>query len=120
MAKQSSSLQCTDGDNYFSVILFPGNSTTVGFCPGIDVVLGQTRPFQRQDDVPGNYPSEPRGNSLGVPQITSTYEFWVDGKKNETLQCFKSKGLNFNVDVSDDGTETVTVRGHGIVGRTRF
>ena len=85
-------------------------------------MLGQTRPFQRQDDVPGNYPSEPRGNSLGVPQITSTYEFWVDGKskKNETLQCFKSKGLNFNVDVSDDGTETVTVRGHGIVGRTRF
>ena len=126
MAERSSSSQCTDGKSYFDVILspasFPGGCGDFGtdpgksceptVCPGMDVVMGRTRPFQYQDDFPGNYPTEPRGNSLGVPQITSTYEFWVEGKKDETLQCFKSKGLNYNVDVSDDGVRTATVRGH--------
>ena len=114
MAERSSSSQaCTDGDNYRDVIVFPGNSTTDGVCPGIDVVLGRTSPFQRQDDFPGNYPLDTPGNSF--PRITSNYEFWVDGKKEETLMCFKSKGLNVNKDVSDDGTETGTVRGHFII-----
>ena len=93
--------QCTDGESYFQEILYvaanyPGGCGDFGpfcrptVCPGIDVVLGKTRPFQYQDDFPGNF--KPL-------QITSTYEFWVDGKKAETLQCFKSKGLNVNEDV---------------------
>ena len=48
-------------------------------------------------------------------QITSTYEFWVDGKKEETLQCFKSKGLNVNEDVSEDGVQTTSIRGHVVL-----
>ena len=106
MAERSSPSQCTDGKNYSSVNTFLGNSTIDGFCPGIDVVFGQTLPFQRQGGFPGKRD----------PQITSTYEFWVEGKKDETLLCFKSKGYNSNVDVSDDGTETGMYRGHGIVG----
>ena len=117
MAERSSSSQCTDGKSYFDVILspasFPGGCGDFGtdpgksceptVCPGMDVVVGRTNPFQRQDDFPGNYPVET------LPRIISTEEIWVDGKKNETLQCFKSKGQNFNnVDLSDDGTETGT------------
>ena len=106
MAERSSSSQaCTDGDNYRDVLEFPGNSTTDGFCPGIDVILGRTSPFQRQDDFPGK---------RGI-QITSGYEFWVKGKKDETLTCFKSKGYNLNDDVSEDGTFTETVRGHFVL-----
>ena len=112
MAERSSSSQCTDGGNYSIEVPFPGS---LGYCPGIDVVNGFTRPFQYQDDFPGNYPLDTPGNSF--PRITSTYEFWVDGKKNETLQCFKSKGYNRNVDVSEDGgSQTVTVRGHIVLG----
>ena len=39
----------------------------------MDVVFGLTKPFQYQDDFPGfpNYPLE--------PEISFTYEFWVDG-----------------------------------------
>ena len=111
MAERSSSLQCTDGDNYFSEIIYTasypdgcgGMKCLPTVCPGMDVVVGRTNPFQRQDDFPGNYPVET------LPRIISTEEIWVDGKKNETLQCFKSKGQNFNnVDLSDDGTETGT------------
>ena len=112
--------QCTDGESYFREILFvaanyPGGCGDFGpvcrptICPGIDVVLGKTRPFQYQDDFPGNF------SSVGAPQITSTYEFWVDGKKEETLQCFKSKGLNVNVDVSEDGVQTTSIRGHAVL-----
>ena len=105
--------ECTDGENYSSKWLpvpvdanYPADCdvSTCGapaciclpnFCPGIDdVVVGFTNPFQRSDTFPGNFPTEPRGNSLRVPQIGSSTEFWVEGKKNETLQCFKSKGYN--------------------------
>ena len=85
------------------------------------IVNGVTSPFQYQDDFPGNfptdnpnYPLEPRGNSLRVPQIFTSTGFWVEGKKTETLTCFKSKGYNRNVDVSEDGTITVFVRGHDV------
>ena len=114
--------QCTDGESYFEEILYVADSATPNcgdflpkfcrptVCPGIDVVLGKTRPFQYQDDFPGigNFPSDV------APQITSTYEFWVDGKKEETLQCFKSKGLNVNEDVSEDGV-TTSIRGHVVL-----
>ena len=98
IAERSSSSQCTDGGNYSNEVPLPGS---LGYCPGIDVVNGFTRPFQYQDDFPGNFPfpTEPRGNSLRVPQIYSSNGFWVEGKKTETLTCFKSKGYNLNVDV---------------------
>ena len=100
--------RCTDGDNYRDVI------DVSSFCPGMNVVVGRTLPFQRQDDFPGNYPVKTPGNPF--PRITSTYEFWVDGKKDETLQCFKSKGLNVNKDVSEDGDGvTTSIRGHVVL-----
>ena len=113
IAERSSSSQCTDGGNYSNEVPLPGS---LGYCPGIDVVNGFTRPFQYQDDFPGNFPfpTEPRGNSLRVPQIYSSNGFWVEGKKTETLTCFKSKGYNLNVDVSEDGSQTVTFRGHAV------
>ena len=76
MAERSASSQCTNGDNYFSKILYVANSTApnscgnfgtengtscyLTACPGMNVVLGRTSPFQRQDDFPGNFPSDPR------------------------------------------------------------
>ena len=89
------------------------------FCPGIDdvVELGILIHFNEVIHLSsGNFPTESRGNSLRVPQIGSSTEFWVEGKKNKTLQCFKSKGYIRNVDVSEDGSQTVTVRGHIVLG----
>ena len=89
-AERSSSSQCTDGGNYSDVIL-PGR--LMGLCPGIDVVNGFTSPFQYQVDFPGNFPTESRGNSLRVPQITTSDGFWVEGKKTETLTCFNPRDI---------------------------
>ena len=124
--------ECTDGENYSTKWLPVANYpvgcgdhvSTCGapaciclpnFCPGIDdvVELGILIHFNEVIHLSsGNFPTESRGNSLRVPQIGSSTEFWVEGKKNKTLQCFKSKGYIRNVDVSEDGSQTVTARGY--------
>jgi len=96
-----------DYSQLFQDKLFP--ELIDGFCPGIDVMFRITCPNQLCD-FPGNF----GGNSLRKPQFTGGFQFWIDGKKDETLTCFKSKGYNKNVDVSEDGTKTVTARGHAV------
>ena len=49
--------ECDDSQP-FRDFPFPGNSTTAGFCPGIDVVFRSTCPNQLCD-FPGNFPTEP-------------------------------------------------------------
>jgi len=83
-------------------------------CLGIDLVFSGIDAPQVSEDFPGNY----NGNSTDNSQNTNTngpgssFIFW-DASKDDTLQCYKSKGRFSSPFVpTGDGDISYTVRGH--------
>ena len=84
-------------------------------CLDVDLVFSGIDAPQVSEDFPGNY----KGNSIDNSQNTdiavgpgSSFVFWNPVNKEDTLQCYKSKGrLSSTSDIEDNQVD-FTVRGH--------
>ena len=82
-------------------------------CKGIDLAFARVDAPQISEDFPGNYSGNSSGNSQNINTVGpgSSFVFWDPSNKDDTLQCYKSKGRSISTfDIEDKVSQTI--RGH--------